>query len=82
LVAGGGFAFLALRFVFGLGLHRAHGHDHSAVTFQVAADTAVIFKPGINKQLFEFADDVRALATLVHALRTALVAGGLIKGGP
>jgi hypothetical protein len=25
---------------------------------------------------------VRALATLVHALRTALVAGGLIKGGP
>jgi hypothetical protein len=27
------------------------------------------------------ADDVRALATLVHALRGALVEEGLIKGG-
>jgi len=29
----------------------------------------------------ELADDVRALSTLVHALRTALVNSGLIKGG-
>jgi len=29
----------------------------------------------------EFADDDRALSTLVHALRTALVNSGLIKGG-
>jgi hypothetical protein len=29
----------------------------------------------------ELADDVRALATLVHALRGALVAEGLVKGG-
>jgi len=29
----------------------------------------------------ELADDVRALSALVHALRTALVAEGLIKGG-
>ncbi len=29
----------------------------------------------------ELADDVRALSTLVHALRTALVAEGLMKGG-
>jgi hypothetical protein len=28
----------------------------------------------------ELADDVRALSALVHALRTALVASGLIKG--
>ena len=28
----------------------------------------------------ELADDVRALSTLVHALRTALVNAGLIKG--
>ena len=28
----------------------------------------------------ELADDVRALSTLVHALRTALVSEGLIKG--
>ena len=28
----------------------------------------------------ELADDVRALSTLVHALRTALVAEGLVKG--
>lgn len=29
----------------------------------------------------ELADDVRALSTLVHALRTALVTSGLVKGG-
>jgi hypothetical protein len=29
----------------------------------------------------ELADDVRALATLVHALRGALVAVGVVKGG-
>jgi hypothetical protein len=29
----------------------------------------------------ELADDVRALATLVHALRTAHVAVGVVKGG-
>jgi hypothetical protein len=29
----------------------------------------------------ELADDVRALSTLVHALRAALVSEGLIKGG-
>lgn len=29
----------------------------------------------------ELADDVRALSALVHALRTALVSSGLIKGG-
>ena len=29
----------------------------------------------------ELADDVRALSMLVHALRTALVTTGLIKGG-
>jgi hypothetical protein len=29
----------------------------------------------------ELADDVRALSILVHALRAALVAEGLIKGG-
>jgi hypothetical protein len=29
----------------------------------------------------EVADDVRALSTLVHALRGALVAVGVIKGG-
>jgi hypothetical protein len=29
----------------------------------------------------ELADDVRALSTLVHALRTALVAVGVVKGG-
>ena len=29
----------------------------------------------------ELADDVRALSTLVHALRGALVAVGVIKGG-
>jgi len=29
----------------------------------------------------ELADDVRALATLVHALRTALVGEGLTRGG-
>ena len=29
----------------------------------------------------ELADDVRALAALVHALRGALVAVGLVKGG-
>jgi hypothetical protein len=29
----------------------------------------------------ELADDVRALSELVHALRVALVAVGLIKGG-
>ena len=28
----------------------------------------------------ELADDVRALSTLVHALRTALVAVGVVKG--
>jgi hypothetical protein len=28
----------------------------------------------------ELADDVRALATLVHALRVALVAVGVLKG--
>lgn len=30
----------------------------------------------------ELADDVRALSTLVHALRTALVNSGVIKGSP
>ena len=30
----------------------------------------------------ELADDVRALATLVHALRGALVVVGTIEGGP
>ena len=30
----------------------------------------------------ELADDLRALSTLVHALRTALVNSGLVKGGP
>lgn len=30
----------------------------------------------------ELADDVRALATLVHALRAALVSVGVVKGGP
>ena len=29
----------------------------------------------------ELADDVRALSTLVHALRGALVAVGVVKGG-
>ncbi len=29
----------------------------------------------------ELADDVRALAVLVHALRTALLATGVVKGG-
>jgi hypothetical protein len=29
----------------------------------------------------ELADDVRALSTLVHALRGALVSAGVIKGG-
>jgi hypothetical protein len=29
----------------------------------------------------ELADDVRALLTLIHSLRTALVGEGLIKGG-
>jgi len=29
----------------------------------------------------ELADDVRALSTLVHALRAALVAAGVVKGG-
>ena len=29
----------------------------------------------------ELADDVRALSTLVHALRAALVAVGVIRGG-
>jgi hypothetical protein len=29
----------------------------------------------------ELADDVRAFWTLLHALRTALVSAGLIKGG-
>jgi hypothetical protein len=29
----------------------------------------------------ELADDVRALATLVHALRGALVTVGMVKGG-
>jgi hypothetical protein len=29
----------------------------------------------------ELADDVRNLSTLIHSLRTALVAEGLIKGG-
>ncbi len=29
----------------------------------------------------ELADDVRALSTLVHALRTALVGAGIVKGG-
>ena len=29
----------------------------------------------------ELADDVRALSTLAHALRTALVVEGLVKGG-
>jgi len=29
----------------------------------------------------ELADDGRALSTLVHALRTALVAQGLVRGG-
>lgn len=35
---------------------------------------------GLRATCEELADDVRALATLVHALRSALVACGLIKG--
>jgi len=29
----------------------------------------------------ELADDVRNLSSLIHSLRTAMVAGGFLKGG-
>ena len=35
----------------------------------------------LRDKIEELADDVRALATLVHALRGALVAMGVIRGG-
>jgi hypothetical protein len=36
---------------------------------------------GLRDKCEELADDVRALSALVHALRGALVAEGLIRGG-
>jgi hypothetical protein len=40
------------------------------------------FGAGLDNRSFEteLADDVRALSTLVHSLRTALINVGLIKG--
>jgi len=36
---------------------------------------------GLYSDNSELADDVRALATLVHALRGALILMGVVKGG-
>jgi hypothetical protein len=36
---------------------------------------------GLRDKCEELADDVRALSTLVHALRRALIAVGIVKGG-
>ena len=53
--------------------------SHSVLLFSRRASGAEI--QALRDKAEELADDGRALSTLVHALRGALVAVGAVKGG-
>ena len=67
------------------------GADQAAVTLRNADDEIGGFPisdpptqaevQALRDKCEELADDVRAVSTLVHALRGALVAVGIVKGG-
>ena len=53
--------------------------DIGGLTISAAYSQAEV--QALRDKCEELADDVRVLATLVHALRAAMVAVGVVKGG-
>jgi hypothetical protein len=54
------------------------GNEIGGLTISAAYSQAEV--QALRDKCEQLADDVRALSTLIHALRTALVNEGLIKG--
>ncbi len=60
----------------------ALANTDGAITSLVVSDPPTQLEiQALRDKCEELADDVRSLSTLVHALRTALINSGLIKGG-
>jgi hypothetical protein len=62
-------------------MHAAPDPVLPAVPLPISATYSQAEVQALRNKCEELADDVRAVATLVHALRTALVSAGLVQGG-